>query len=166
MFFYRKVEVDKNKKLLNFAYVILFTSIFYLLIELIKTPVGRMRYRAMNELGDFSYFTPWYQISDAKTLLKDTYTLKDAFKSFPSGHTFSAGISYVLICIPYVFEKFNTKKWKVIFYLIPICYTGLVATFRIVVGAHYLSDVLFGGTIAYVASEVFKYVFILRKKNL
>ena len=120
----------------------------------------------MHLINDFSYFTPWYVVSDAKELLSGINEIpSDSFKSFPSGHTFSGGVIYVLICMPYLYEKFNTKKWHVVWYLIPICYTGMVGIFRIVVGAHFMSDVLFGGTIAYVASELFKYLFIVRSKK-
>lgn len=167
VFLYRKVDVEKNNKLFKFALVILFTCLFYVLIEVIKGPVGRMRFRAMNLINDFSYFTPWYQVSEAKDALLNVSSIsvpKDGFKSFPSGHTFAAGVSYVLICMPCLYEKFNNKKWTIIWYLIPICFTGLVGLSRIVVGAHFLSDVLVGGTIAYVAAELFKYLFLIRKK--
>lgn len=165
VFFYRKVDLEKNKKLIKFAYIIIFSCLFYLVIELIKTPMGRMRFRAMNSINDFSYFTNWYIVSDAKELVasKGLEVVKDGFKSFPSGHTFSAGIIYTLICLPYVNEKYNNRKWKVLWYVIPIVFTGLVGLSRIMVGAHYLTDVLVGGTIAYIAAEVFKYIFIIRK---
>ncbi len=165
LFFYRKVNHELNNKLVKFAYVIVGTCIGYLLIELIKSPVGRMRYRAMNLINNYSFYTPWYKISDAKHILSGfDHIPHDGYKSFPSGHTFSAGVCYALICMPYVVEKFNNKKWKTIWYIIPVCYTGLVGFYRIVVGAHYLTDVLVGGTIAYVLAETFKY-FIYEKKN-
>ena len=41
-------------------------------------------------------------------------------------------------------------------------YTGFVAFYRIRVGAHFMSDVLIGGTLAYVLSEVGKYIFFVR----
>ena len=165
IYFYRNVELEKNNKLFNFALVILCAAVFYASIELIKGPVGRMRFRAMHLINDFSYFTPWYQISSAKELVGTSIVPKDGFKSFPSGHTFSAGVSYVLICMPLVYDKFNNKKWTIIWYAIPVIFTGLVGLARIVAGAHYMSDVLVGGTIAYVATEVFKYVFLVRKKS-
>ena len=165
-FLYRRVDIEKNNNLFKFALVILCTCAFYILIELIKGPVGRIRFRAMNLINDFSYFTNWYQISDAKEILLNSSNIpKDGFKSFPSGHTFAAGVSYVLICMPYLFEKYNTRKWTIIWYLIPISLTGLVGLSRIVVGAHFLSDVLVGGTIAYIAAETFKYIFIVRKQE-
>lgn len=165
VFSYRKMDVEKNNKFFKWAIIIVCTCLFYIVIELIKGPMGRMRYRAMNNIEDFSYFTNWYVVSNAKEMvtMKGLEVVKDGFKSFPSGHTFSAGISYVLICLPYFIERFNNKKWRIIWYIIPICFTGIVGLSRIVVGAHYLSDVLVGGTIAYLAVELFKYLFIVRK---
>lgn len=164
VFFYRNVSQEKNDKLVRFAFVIVFTCIFYALIPLIKSPVGRMRYRAMNLINDFSHFTPWYVISDAKNVLREMTNIpSDGFKSFPSGHTYSAGVIYALIAMPYVFERFNTKKWHVLWYVIPILFTGFVGIYRIVVGAHFMSDVLFGGTIAYIAAELGKYLFLIKK---
>ena len=81
----------------------------------------------------------------------------DGFKSFPSGHTYAAGVSYALISLPYVCEKLNNKKGKLLCYLIPVLYTGLVAFYRIRVGAHFFSDVLVGGTLAFVFAELGRY---------
>lgn len=163
-FFVKRIDENLNKKFLQFSWVIIFTCAFYLSINIIKGPVGRMRFRAMNELGDFSGYTPWYVISSAKDVFgKDT--ISDAFKSFPSGHTFSAGCCYVLLSVPDIFEKYNSKKYRVLSYVITICYTGLVGLYRIRVGAHYLSDVTIGGTIAYVASQVARYIFVTRKNK-
>ena len=165
--FYHKVSFENNRKLFNFAFVIIGTCVLYMIINLIKGPVGRMRFRAMTLIGnDFSYYTPWYVISDAKEAVEALYpgvVSSDGFKSFPSGHTFSAGTIYALICLPDVFERFNNKKWRVLWYVIPICYTGIVALGRIVAGAHFMSDVLIGGTLAYFGAELFRYIFITRK---
>ena len=165
-FYVKKVNDELNKKFISFTWVILFTCAFYLLINIIKGPVGRMRYRAMNEIGDFTGYTPWYVISDAKNVYGDLVSTSDAFKSFPSGHTFSAGCCYVLLAVPDIFEKFNSKKYRILSYVITVCYTGLVGLYRIRVGAHYLSDVTIGGTIAYVAAQASRYIFITRKNKL
>ena len=165
-FYVKKVNNELNKKFISFTWVILFTCAFYLLINIIKGPVGRMRYRAMNEIGDFTGYAPWYVISDAKNVYGDLVSTSDAFKSFPSGHTFSAGCCYVLLAVPDIFEKFNSKKYRILSYVITVCYTGLVGLYRIRVGAHYLSDVTIGGTIAYVAAQASRYIFITRKNKL
>lgn len=164
-FLYSKVSLKRNDELKIFSYVIFASCSFHILIELIKGPIGRMRYRGMNAINDFSYFTPWYAISSAKELITSSIIPSDAFKSFPSGHTHAAGISYLLICLPDIFEKLNNKKCRILCYIIPIFYTGLVAFYRIEVGAHFMSDVVVGGTLAFTTVSIFRYVFILRKKN-
>ena len=153
------------ERLLPFALAIVCCCCCSFLIELIKSPMGRMRYRGMHLLGDYSCYTPWYQKSAAAERLTGSGLVKDCFKSFPSGHTFSAGMSYILMMLPDVFPKFRTKPGKILCCVAPVCYTGFVGIFRIAAGAHFFSDVLVGGTLAYVAVLVFKYVFLGREKQ-
>ena len=157
IFAWKNFDEKTHKKLLRFALVMIFTAIFYLLIEVIKGPVGRMRFRTMNYLGDFSGYTPWYQINGKRNILD---FVDDSCKSFPSGHTFSAAVIYSLLCLPSLFEKLNKPWIKALFYVGTIGYTMIVAISRIVVGAHFMSDVLFGGTIAFVASMLGKEMFV------
>lgn len=152
-------------RLLPFALAIVCSCCCYFLIELIKSPMGRMRFRGMHLLGDETCFTPWYRKSAAGELLADSGLVKDCFKSFPSGHTFSAGMSYVLIMLPDVFPKFGTRKGKILCCVLPVLYTGFVGIFRIAAGAHFFSDVLVGGTLAYVAVLIFRYVFLGRERQ-
>lgn len=163
---YRKVSDEKNERYFTFTGVIVITCIgYYLTVNLIKSPVGRMRFRGMNLINDFSYYTPWYQISDAKYILTEMNNdLGDAFKSFPSGHTYSAGVSYVLIALPFVNRKYDTKGWRAFWYIVPIMYTGLVGFYRIVVGAHFMSDVLVGGTLAFLFASISTYFIYTRKE--
>lgn len=151
--------------LLPFALAIICSCLCYFIIEIVKSPVGRMRFRGMHLLGDYSYYTPWYRASAARELLEGSGLVKDCFKSFPSGHTFSAGMSYILIMLPDVFPRLRTAKRKILSYVLPVCYTGFVGFFRIAAGAHYFSDVLIGGTLAYLAVQVFRYVFLCRNRQ-
>ena len=144
---------------------IICSCLCYFIIEIIKSPVGRMRFRGMHLIDDYSYYTPWYQVSAARELLAGSGLTKDCFKSFPSGHTFSAGMSYILIMLPDVFPRLRTGKGKVLTCLVPLCYTGVVGFFRIAAGAHFFSDVLVGGTLAYLAVRVFRYVFLRRNRK-
>ena len=57
----------------------------------------------------------------------------------------------------------RTGKGKILSYMIPVCYTGFVGFFRIAAGAHFFSDVLVGGTLAYLAVQIFRYVFLCRR---
>ena len=96
-----------------------------------------------------------------KEVLAEVGLASDICKSFPSGHTFTAGLSYTLICIPDMVDKFKTKGWKAFLYALPIVITGVVGLSRVVMGAHYLSDVLFGGTIAFLAVCIFRWLVLL-----
>ena len=137
---------------------IIAAAVASILIELIKRPVGRMRYRTMNFFGDTNHngFTAWY-VANGKRYGPDEYKwladTHDMYKSFPSGHTCAAGTMYALIMLP-VALGIKNKGIKAISIIAPILYVGLVASSRIVAGAHYFSDVLFGGTIAFVCQMV------------
>lgn len=151
-----------------------------ILIMIIKNPVGRMRFRAINsDLGQqlindstsgVKGFTAWYVSNGqpAQGVLESfekTYGVTDAFKSFPSGHTCSAGTMYALIMIPTLFG-YNGKKEKlgatIACWAVPVVYTMLVAISRIMVGAHYMSDVTFGGTLSFVCVIIAWEIFICK----
>ncbi len=150
-----------------------------ILIMIIKDPVGRMRYRAINsnvgqlliDTGVVQGYTPWYVSNgqpseDIIKMFVDSYPgASDAFKSFPSGHTCAAGMSYALIMLPDVidFKSEKSKKGvKIACWIIPIAITMLVAISRIVVGAHYMSDVTFGGTLAFVCMIIAREIFVCK----
>ena len=164
-YLYRKVSLEKNNELRKVAYVIFATCAFHLLIELIKGPVGRMRFRGMNAIGDFSYYTPWYVISSAKELVTSSIIPRDAFKSFPSGHTYAGSMIYLINCLPFIFDKFNNKKSKNILLIISLIYVFLVGFYRIRVGAHFMSDVVFSSSLAFLLYHIFSYVFLIRNKR-
>ncbi len=102
----------------------------FVIIWALKLFWGRVRFRQLG--GDLSLFTPWY--------LPRGFT---GFFSFPSGHTANATV--ILSCLYYFdslpgrFRRFRPALTAVLGVWIVI-----VAISRVVVGAHYLSDVLFG----------------------
>ena len=130
--------------------------------------MGRERFRAtyylvennLNHLG----FTKWYVLNGSSSKLASIYNVdKELYKSFPSGHTCAAAISFTLLLVPKMFNISTKSKW--FYYIFPFVYTFIVAFGRIIVGAHYLSDVLFGGTITFVCTYIcyFGYLFIKKK---
>lgn len=167
------------KKLVKFALAsVVALAVANLLIMVVKGPVGRMRFRAINstlgksliDSGVVQGYTPWYIANgqpskEVLDMFERAYMVTDAFKSFPSGHTCAAGASYCLLIIPDVIDFKNKKGAKAVFWSIPIIATMLVAISRIVCGAHYMSDVTFGGTIAFVCVILAREIFILKGEH-
>jgi membrane-associated phospholipid phosphatase len=96
-------------------------------IQIVKFFWGRVRFRELD--AAFAQFTPWY--------LPQGLT---GFDSFPSGH---AATGFMLLAILILFEK--KKLWIKNLSLTLIIFWGILLAFsRVVIGAHYASDVLFG----------------------
>ena len=106
------------------------------LIECMKYLWGRVRFRDLLASGNYDAFTPWYVLNGV-----------NGNKSFPSGHTAGASMSYLLMFMPFVFDKLKNKT--ALCFALPCVYTSLVAYTRLVMGAHYLSDVTMGGTVGF-----------------
>ena len=105
-------------------------------IEAMKYLWGRVRFRDLLAAGSWDAFTPWYHINGL------TYN-----KSFPSGHTASAGMCYLIMLLPLVFKKLQDKK--LLCFAVPLIYTSIVGFTRLVMGAHYLSDISMGGAVIF-----------------
>lgn len=103
-------------------------------VEAMKYLWGRVRFRDLLAAGSYDEFTPWYIINGI-----------NGNKSFPSGHTAGAAMSFLAMLLPYVSRKANRHKQLCFF--VPFAYTCTVAVTRLVMGAHYLSDVAMGGAV-------------------
>ena len=172
VFALRGMKDDTLRSLMKFVIAfIIMAAVANLLVHIIKEPAGRMRYRAMNSalgatMGGFDNFTEWYKMNgqpDASVLeaYEERYGVSDAFKSFPSGHTCAAGMTYALIMLPDIL-KMKNKPLRALCWIFPVLFTGLVAVSRIMVGAHYFSDVLFGGTIAFLSMMLAREIVVFK----
>jgi len=100
---------------------------YVICIQVVKYLWGRVRFRELD--AAFSQFTPWYCPQGIT-----------GFDSFPSGH---AATGFMLLAIFILLEK--KKLWLKNLALVVIVLWGiLLASSRVVIGAHYASDVLFG----------------------
>ncbi len=142
------------------------------IVSFLKGYVDRVRFRAMNStygqsVGGFDLYTRWYEVTNHADILRTTplvdYT--DSFYSFPSGHTQNAAFSYGLIMLIDCLEIKN-KRIRLALWVAPILWTGLTAIGRIVAGAHFMSDVLFGGTIPFVLMIIIREIYICHFKNI
>ena len=156
------------KKLPRFACVTMGAIVVaILLVQVIKNPVGRMRYRAMNVIGDYTGYTRWYVINGQpdKTWMRETFGTSDAYKSFPSGHTRAAAATFYLIGLADVIGV-KSKRRRALLWCFSILFTLLVAVSRIMVGAHFFSDVLVGGAIGFVVCMASGELFLTDRRRL
>lgn len=100
---------------------------YIICIQLVKTLWGRVRFRELDDL--FSNFTPWF--------LPQGLT---GYDSFPSGH---AAMGWIIL--PLMILMNNKNRWlKYSVFCLICCWAIAVALSRVIIGAHYASDVLFG----------------------
>lgn len=120
----------------------------------VKSIFHRPRYR-LAVYGEISPFFAWWErcgnYEDLMAKVADKYNLslevaKEEFKSFPSGHTSvcSLGMLFVIM-LPFITGK--ELKHQIIYFYVALAYALFVAFTRMLVGAHYLSDVGMGGLI-------------------
>ncbi|MBT8387008.1 MAG: phosphatase PAP2 family protein [Ignavibacteria bacterium] len=147
LFFTLIIVILLKRIVLNFSPAVLLTSkvitamslIGYLIfIQMIKIFWGRLRYRDLNSFQN--NFTDWY--------LPQGIT---GSESFPSGH---AAMAWMLLPLILLIPKKNN--------IVRIISAGIIVTWgiavpfsRIVTGAHYTSDVLFGSCIMILSFLVF-----------
>lgn len=169
---------EQIEKLCSVAIATLaFLIVSTVVLHVIKKPVGRIRYRAMNvaeadpllvDKYGFSHFAKWFEWNGqwiSKDEMMTMFGTTDALKSFPSGHTNAAGASYFL---PMLNDALGIKNKGVraLLWICPIVITGLTAVSRIIVGAHFFSDVLVGGTCAFVCMILCREIFVCRFANV
>ena len=127
-----KLSQVKNQLLIKYSKVVVGMALFgYVIgIQVTKFLWGRIRFRQLDAV--FSQFTPWY--------LPQGIT---GFDSFPSGH---AAMGWILLALLVLFD--NSKVWiKNVLLMLIFIWSVLLAYSRVVIGAHFGSDVLFGSFI-------------------
>ena len=122
----------KNLSLFSFSYILLVG----LLTQILKHLVGRPRPNHINLSENFNF---------------SFFTTESAFHSFPSGHS-STIIAVTLIV------SLLLPKLKIFFYICGF----LIALSRVVVGAHFVTDVIAGAILAIIVYKIFN--FFLKKK--
>jgi len=116
----------------------------------IKLPAGRYRFCTLNTLNDYSLYTKWFIFNGRITPTPEMMALgvaKDGMKSFPSGHSCAAASLFALTILPDYIARLNTKKYKIVCWSATSIYVIVTMFSRIVMGKHYLSDVLIGAAI-------------------
>lgn len=112
-------------------------------VFLLKILWGRIRFRDLSQ--DYSDFTAWY-IPNGIT----------GDQSFPSGH---AAMGFVLISL-FVLVMDKSLYRRIVFKGLILSCAILICISRIIIGAHYVSDVLFGSFIMIVT-----YLLVMNRSN-
>ena len=146
LFFGNKVQ---NKELWKISFFILLAiAVSIGIITIVKRIPHRPRFRLVTSNNEID-FQPWYIIfKDYKHCINDLGLDKEDFKSFPSGHVGISSAMFLSVYIPMLLEMKKPEKLKIIFFSVSCAYILLLAYTRILVGAHYMSDVCGGGIIS------------------
>ena len=125
-------------KLVKFAFfAIIVIALSILINQGLKFLWGRYRFRDLYRADTLNNFTPWWKINGI-----------NGNKSFPSGHVTAATTMFSLL---YLLKLFNVKKISKVLLAVGLgIYVVCVAYSRIVIGAHYLSDVTMGFAVTFV----------------
>lgn len=143
-------------------------------VTLLKSIFHRPRYRMissveMEGLGLVSFHSWWQRCPDYKEIISQYNAVypnapisSEEFKSFPSGH---AGAACVFLLLPLALPLYN-KKYDKLF--VPMFIGGfvwllLVCFVRILVGAHFLSDVSMGSILTLIFILVSYFLFYKSK---
>ena len=146
LFFGNKVH---NKELWKISFFVLLSiAISIGIITVVKRIPHRPRFRLVTANDEID-FHPWFSIcKEYDHYVKDLGIDKEEFKSFPSGHVGISSAMFLSVYIPMLLEMKKPEKLKNIFFFVSCAYILLLAYTRILVGAHYLSDVSAGGIIS------------------
>lgn len=131
------------KSVLFLTYVSLITMV---IIMLTKEIASRPRYRFVLSTENEEFFRDWWQNGRAIKEELGSSAVKDEFASFPSGH--SAYAMFAIFIFPLLAEYVTKlRKYKAVLFIAGIVWWGLTALSRMMVGAHYLTDVTIAGLV-------------------
>ena len=149
----RKLSSEFLNNALAWAFIIILTALFSQIItQGVKSFWGRARFRTMNAIGDFSLYSDWFKFVPKRKpddMMLILGVASDGFKSFPSGHASSSAILIALTALPQIIPALNNKKYKIILNVSVFTFIALAMFARILVGAHFLSDVSLGAIITF-----------------
>lgn len=128
-----KENYSITKKIAMIGLILSLAPIF--IINIIKMIWGRPRFRSMSNPS--LQFTPWY--------LPQGLTTNNEFMSFPSGHAANSSTILWITLLPYAITSLKSIVKPITGFAIIwfIC----VMVSRIIMGAHFMSDVVIGASI-------------------
>lgn len=129
-------------------------------VNVLKNVLHRPRYRVVS-ITDIPFYSWWNPCKEYHTYMEQYSVSKEEFKSFPSGHTAYATLLLIPICIM-PFGNSKTNKLQIPLFAVAAAFIIVVGLARILVGAHYLSDVSFGAAMTtislFAANEILVHI--------
>ncbi len=119
-------------------------------VTLIKIILHRPRFRYVVNSGLVEYHNWWERCSEYKDYLGQIVNglkvTSEEFKSCPSGHTACSALAMMFFAyLPLFYNK--GEKYQHLFFFGGMAWCFIVAFTRMLIGAHYLTDVSLGGLI-------------------
>ncbi len=137
-----------RRELLRFACFLLFViALENLIVFTLKLIWARPRMRLIVTTPEVA-FQPWWHIgSGQRTAAAALGIAPEEFRSFPSGHTAAAACALVVTALPAV--RPALARWSGALFWGGVAVPALVAVSRIIMGAHFLSDVAGGFAVTF-----------------
>lgn len=118
-----------------------------LIVNILKIGWERPRMRMLVEQPAV-VFEPWWNFgNDSKEQLLAAGVESDDFKSFPSGHAANAAVLMLLSVLGSL--RKGLAKYVGVLFWVGAFWTGVVVLSRIIVGAHFITDIVAGVTVTF-----------------
>ncbi len=135
--------------------LIIVMAFSFAIMQVLKGVFNRPRYRTAVLGYEGIGFVPWYSpVTNTPELIQKFDLAADEFRSFPSGHSIlSVSAIYILPSLSWIFPKLKNKQ--IMMTVIGLVFCIIIIMSRMILGAHYLSDVSAGAIISTIISIVF-----------
>ena len=138
--------------------LIILLVLAFALLQIFKNIFHRPRYRLVMEGYEEIGFIPWYRSFDDYKLMIEKYGIDSGeFRSFPSGHSIlSISMVFILQSLSWFSTKLKDKK--ILLGVIGLLFSVIIMFSRLILGAHYLSDISVGAIIGSVLALVYTFI--------
>jgi len=141
-------DVDKRKLRIVALALALQPILSFVIINIAKLIWARPRYRSIAGAANLPYQNWWEIGTGAKAKYTALGVAGEEFKSFPSGHTGNASTTLAISLTSLVLPQLKDKR-KLLYWCAAV-FAFLVAFSRIIMGAHFLTDVTMGFTTTFI----------------
>ena len=151
-------KVEDRLLLKRILILLVLLALSYIALTVFKNAFPRPRYRLAVQGYEGIGFRPWYTpLVGAADYVEKLAIDKGEFRSFPSGHSIlSMSVIMILQSFSWLIPKWSNKRF--ILGLAGFLFAVMIMLSRMILGAHYLSDVSAGAIIGTVFSICFTFL--------